>query len=88
MELVLKMTTMWSSLSNLFFSSSQRYQLRNQVIYSGNAGGGHYTALVRTDEHFWNKYDDAALPLEVPWAVVLQAEAYLLIYEAVPTETR
>jgi len=72
----------------LDLSSSQQYQLRSLVIHSGNAGGGNYTALVRTDEHFWSKYDDAALPIEVPWAVVLQAEAYLLMYEAVPSETR
>ena len=66
----------------LDLSSIQQYRLRSLVIHSGNAGGGHYTALVRTDEHIWCKYDDAALPSEVPWAEVLQAEAYLLIYES------
>jgi ubiquitin C-terminal hydrolase len=39
----------------LDLSSSQQYKLRSLVIHSGNAGGGHYTALVRTDEPFFDK---------------------------------
>jgi hypothetical protein len=69
-------------------SSSKHYKLRSLVVHSGHAGGGHYTAFVRTDEHFWKKYNDAALPMEVSFAAVLQAEAYMLMYEAVPSETR
>ena len=69
-------------------SSSKHYKLRSLVVHSGNAGGGHYTAFVRTDEHCWKKYNDAALPMEVEFAAVLQAEAYMLMYEAVPSETR
>eukprot|EP00750_Incisomonas_marina_P033556 INCI9898.5.p1 GENE.INCI9898.5~~INCI9898.5.p1 ORF type:complete len:3392 (+),score=597.94 INCI9898.5:972-10178(+) len=34
------------------------YQLRGVVIHQGEAGGGHYYSLIRSDDGQWSKFDD------------------------------
>ncbi len=46
-----------------------------------------FTLLWSGTTNMWSKYDDSALPIEVPWAVVLHAEEKLPLYEAFPSET-
>jgi ubiquitin C-terminal hydrolase len=65
----------------LDLAAGQHYQLRSVVIHSGSAGGGHYTAMVKSGVGDWYKYDDASVPQKVALAAVLQAEAYLIVYE-------
>ena len=58
------------------------YRLRAVLLHHGQAGGGHYTALVRSADNQWYHCDDALPPKRVPVADVLSAEAYMLFYEA------
>ena len=57
------------------------YTLRAVIVHHGQAGGGHYTAFVRSADHQWYHCDDNLEPKAVSTAKVLAAEAYMLFYE-------
>ena len=52
------------------------------MVHSGPAGRGHYTAFARgPTESTWHYYDDSCEPRATTSANVLAAQAYLLVYE-------
>ena len=59
------------------------YHLRGVVVHSGEAGGGHYIAYVRASNNLWYCCDCGSPqpPHVVSTAEVLEAQAYLLMYE-------
>ena len=57
------------------------YELASLIVHTGAAGGGHYTAYVRSPSGTWLLCDDAAAPVPVTEARVLAAEAYMLFYK-------
>ena len=60
---------------------SNHYRLCGLIEHHGVAGGGHYTAFVRGPGDTWIFCDDACPPLVVPLHRVLNAEAYVLMYQ-------
>ena len=61
------------------------YHLRAVVVHHGGAGAGHYTSFVRAADNNWYHCDDCSsqAPRKTTLAEVLQAEAYMLVYECV-----
>ena len=57
------------------------YSLRAVVVHQGQAGGGHYIAIVRCQDNHWYYCDDFRPPRRVLVDEVLAAEAYMLFYE-------
>ena len=59
------------------------YHLVGVVVHHGRAGGGHYTAYVRSPAHTWFHYNDARAPQPCATEDALGAKrsAYLLFYE-------
>ena len=57
------------------------YHLRGVVEHHGDAGGGHYTSIVRAPDNFWYRCDDEQSPERVPTASALNAQAMVLVYE-------
>ena len=57
------------------------YHLRGVVEHHGDAGGGHYTSIVRAPDNFWYRCDDEQSPERVPTASALNAQAMILVYE-------
>ena len=61
------------------------YQLRAVVAHSGHAGGGHYTALVRSVDNHWCLCDDWRVPervgIERLRSASVAREAYMLVFE-------
>ena len=58
------------------------YHLRGLVEHRGaTAGMGHYVSYVRAPDHVWYFCDDGHSPQRVSIKTVLQAQAYVLVYE-------
>eukprot|EP00973_Karenia_brevis_P076175 10579623-Karenia_brevis.AAC.1 len=58
------------------------YHLRGVLKHHGvDAGSGHYTSYVRTGDHLWYHFDDEEGPQQVSTERVLNAQAYVLVYE-------
>ena len=57
------------------------YHLRGVVEHHGDAGGGHYTSIVRAPDNFWYRCDDEQSPERVATASALNAQAMILVYE-------
>jgi hypothetical protein len=57
------------------------YHLRGVVQHHGDAGGGHYTSMVRAPDNFWYFCDDARSPQRVSTETALAAQAMILVYE-------
>lgn len=62
-------------------ASQPAYHLRGVVEHHGDAGGGHYTSMVRAPDNFWYFCDDGSSPRRVPTASALKAQAMILVYE-------
>ena len=57
------------------------YHLRAVIVHEGQAGGGHYTAFVKSVDNSWYYCDDFVSPRRVLIEDVLAANAYMLFYE-------
>ena len=57
------------------------YHLRAVVVHHGGAGAGHYTSFVRAANNSWYHCDDWTQPYQVQVERVLDAEAYILMYD-------
>ena len=57
------------------------YHLRGVVEHHGNAGGGHYTSMVRAPDNYWYRCDDEESPARVSTGTALKAQAMILVYE-------
>ena len=64
-------------------SQNYMYHLVGVVVHAGQAGGGHYTAYVRSPANMWFYYDDAHAPRPCTNNDALGAKrlAYLLSYQ-------
>ena len=59
------------------------YQLRGVIEHHGpRPGGGHYTSYVRHHDNLWSFCDDSRPPQPRSVENVLEAQAYVLVYEA------
>ena len=59
------------------------YHLRGVIEHHGRcARAGHYTAFVRPPDNHWYHCDDNRSPRRVPTEAVLDAQAYVLVYES------
>eukprot|EP00973_Karenia_brevis_P070654 9822469-Karenia_brevis.AAC.1 len=64
---------------------SRRYSLRGVVQHEGlQSFAGHYTCHVRLSGNSWAFCNDFAPPVAVPFALVRNAQAYILVYELQP----
>jgi ubiquitin C-terminal hydrolase len=61
----------------------QRYELYAVVIHLGSAHGGHYKALIKTDEGKWYELNDAHVSLVEKEDDVHDSSAYMLFYRQV-----
>ena len=61
----------------------QRYLLRSVIVHSGQAGAGHYTSCIRTDDNDWFLCDDSCVPQRITEKQVLAVKAYMLFYERI-----
>ena len=57
------------------------YHLRGVVEHHGDAGGGHYTSIVRAPDNIWYRCDDEQSPESIATASALNAQAMILVYE-------
>ena len=71
------------SLSLLSGDAGQLFRLRAVIVHRGAAGVGHYTTYVRDQNDLWFHCDDSPpnAPRKSELAEVLEAEAYILVYE-------
>ena len=65
----------------LLADQTNHYRLCGLLVNHGEAGGGHYTAYVRGPGGSWLHCDDECPPLRVPLQEVLNAEAFVLMYQ-------
>ena len=62
-----------------------RYSLQAVAVHRGPFGTGHYYAFVRDSQDQWVLVNDSAPPRRVPFATVQRSQAYLLVFQLVPT---
>ena len=65
----------------LLADQANHYRLCGLIVHHGEAGGGHYTAYVRGPGDSWLHCDDECPPRDVPPQEVLNAEAFVLMYQ-------
>ena len=59
------------------------YCLQAVAVHTGSLDRGHYTAFVRDSAAQWVLVNDEAPPVVVPFEMVSQAQAYMLLYKLV-----
>lgn len=64
---------------NLSEPPSTIYDLIGVVDHTGSLEGGHYTAVCKSMNNKWNKYDDQDVN-EISQSEVVSSKAYLLFY--------
>ena len=68
---------------HLYVPGCRVYHLRGLVEHMGPYGSnGHYISYVRSADDHWYRCDDSAAPRRVSGDAILQAQAFLLVYEA------
>ena len=70
---------------HLYVPGGRVYHLRGLVEHEGQyRNSGHYISYVRSADDHWYKCDDFAAPQRVSADAILQAQAFLLVYEVSP----